>query len=349
MNTLTADLVIGENDLPIIDVRSPSEYQRGHIPGAYSVPLFDDAERAEIGTLYKRVGQQQAIKRGIEIGTKHIPRLIGDIAEVASQTRFVLHCWRGGMRSQKVAELCAQHSLQPTLIEGGYKAYRQLVHLGLEKPRRVIILAGQTGAGKTQLLHHLRKAGQQVVDLEGLAGHRGSVFGGLGFDPQPTVEQFENNLFTQWRTLDPQQPIWIEGESQSIGNVNIPSSFWQHMIGAPAIFIEVPREERLDFLLGEYGSLPQQALSGAIMRLKKRLGGARLNEALAALEKGDLRTFASLALEYYDKWYLKSLEKRPKETLTLLPLSGSGHPSFVPILIEAADELLARSASTDLS
>lgn len=346
MNKLTADLVINETDLPIIDVRSPSEFLQGHIPGAHSVPLFDDNERAEIGKLYKRVGQQQAIDRGIKIGTKHIPRLIEQITQVSSGSRFALHCWRGGMRSQSVADLCQKHSLEPTLIEGGYKAYRNCVHRGLEKPRRVIILAGQTGGGKTQLLHHLKEAGQQVIDLEGLAGHRGSVFGGLGFDPQPTVEQFENNLFTQWQTLDTTNPVWIEGESQSIGDVNIPSSFWQHMINAPAIFIEVPRSARLDFLLEEYGGLPSEALSGAITRLKKRLGGDRLSKALAALENNDLRTFASLALEYYDKWYLKSLEKRPKETLTRLPLSSSGHPSFVPTLIDEADALLDSSASS---
>lgn len=342
MQTMSANQLVEGIGLPIIDVRAPSEYQHGHIPGAHNVPLFDDAERAEVGTLYKQVGQEAAIKRGMELGTASSDRILDSIREVAAGNRYALHCWRGGMRSQEVAKLCVEHGMEPVVVDGGYKAFRKLVHESLAAPRRVVILAGQTGSGKTRLLKHLQDAGQQMVDLEGLANHRGSVFGGIEQGAQPTVEQFENNLFREWQSLDPKKPVWIEGESQAIGSINIPQGVWQQMVDAPAIFVEVDRDARVEFLMVEYGDLPTSKLAAAIQRLKKRLGGARLTEALNALERGDPRTFARIAIEYYDKWYLKSLEKRPEATFERLSLSFAGDAESVPELIDLGSQLLNR-------
>ena len=340
MRTITAEQLVAGKQLPIIDVRSPGEFQSGHIPGAVNVPLFSDAERAEVGTLYKRVGRDAAIKRGLEFGTASTCRILSSIRKVSSDNSFVLHCWRGGMRSREVAKLCAANELKPTLVEGGYKAFRKLAHGCFEQPRKVVSLAGQTGSGKTRLLQLLQQAGQQMIDLEGLANHRGSVFGGIGQGAQPTVEQFENHLFLQWLALDPLRPVWIEGESQSIGDVSIPQSVWRQMLNAPAIFVEVDRADRIDFLLKEYGQLPSEELASAIRRLKKRLGGARLTEALSALENNDRRTFASVAIEYYDKWYLKSLEKRTDTSFVRLALKDAGDPASVSPLIELGKKLL---------
>ena len=335
---LEVEQILDSPDLPLIDVRSPSEFVRGHIPGATSVPLFADAERAEVGTLYKQVGRERAIARGLEIATAKANQLVQQVREVAQQSEFVVHCWRGGMRSRGVAWLCADCGMRPAVLEGGYKSFRRAAHQSFQIPQQIMLLAGQTGAGKTRLLHHLKAAGQQVIDLEALACHRGSVFGGIARQLQPTVEQFENDLLMDWRRLDPAKPVWIEGESQAIGNVNIPRPVWQQMSSATMIFVEVDRDQRLDFLIQDYGDLPASDLAAAIQRLKKRLGGARLKEALDAIDRNDRRTFASIALDYYDKTYLKALNKRSPDTVIRLPLADAGDPAAVNTLIAMADQ-----------
>lgn len=338
MSTLPVDRLLGEaNPPPVIDVRSPGEFQQGHIPGAASVPLFEDEERAEIGTLYKKVGRQEAIDRGVELATAKADQLIEQVSKIANDSDFIMHCWRGGMRSAGFAELCTSRGLKPTVLDGGYKAYRQAAHQSFSQPQRVILLAGQTGAGKTRLLHYLRESGEQIIDLEGLADHRGSVFGGIGRAPQPTVEQFENELFLKWSSLDASKPVWIEGESRSIGKVFIPQAVWEQMLSSPAIYVEVDSEERIDFLLEEYGDLPGDKLAEAIERLKKRLGGLRLTAALEALQRNDRRAFTKLALEYYDKSYSNALEKRLDDSVTVFPMDKSGDPSVVNRLIALAD------------
>ncbi len=212
----------------------------------------------------------------------------------------------------------------------------------------MVVLAGHTGAGKTELLGALRDQGQQVIDLEGLANHRGSAFGGIGQPTQPTVEQFENLLFLQWRTLDPTRPVWIEGESRSIGRVQIPQSVWDQMSDAPMIFVEVDRERRVDFLVREYGDFPADQLSSAIQRISKRLGGARLQAALNAMERGDMRTVAACVLEYYDKSYSQSLRKRGSGHVLKFPLSRPGQADAATKLIPLGTELTDDREIADL-
>ncbi len=245
---IDADRFLESHRMPVIDVRSPGEFARGHIPSANNVPLLSDTERAEIGTIYKNGGAESAIRRGREMVVVKTDQLIDAVKAVVSGPDFLVHCWRGGMRSQGFAGLLEQHGFRPTLLQGGYKAYRQSAHRCFAESHRIIILSGHSGAGKTRLLDALRAAGRQVVDLEGLACHRGSVFGGINQPPQPTVEQFENNLFLQWRDLDPDEPVWIEGESQSIGRAVIPLPVWKQMSSAPAIVVHVDREQRIEFL-----------------------------------------------------------------------------------------------------
>jgi len=327
--------------LPIIDVRSPGEFGHGHIPGANNVPLLDDAERAEVGTIYKQIGHEQAITRGRELVGSKTDQLVDSVKAIATGPDLVVHCWRGGMRSEGFAGLLEQCGWKPRLLQGGYKAFRQSAHRCFAETRRIIILGGHSGAGKTRLLNALKDNGEQVIDLERLANHRGSVFGGINQPTQPTVEQFENQLFLQWRDLDPDKPVWIEGESQVIGRVFIPQPVWLQMAGAPAIMVEVDRRRRVEFLVQEYGDLPADELATAIGRIKKRLGGARLQAALAALERRDLHTFAELALEYYDKAYSNCLQMHPRDQMVHVPLSTPGESESMETLSRLASELTA--------
>ena len=331
---------IDSHDVPTIDVRSPKEFARGHIPGAKSVPLFDNAERAEIGTMYSRVGRAAAISRGLEIAESKSGELIESVRSLVSGKDLIVHCWRGGMRSGGFAWLMEQAGFSPRLLGGGYRAFRRAAKRCFAEPRRMIILEGHTGAGKTQLLGKLCEAGEQVIDLEGLAGHRGSVFGGIGRPPQPTVEQFENELFLLLRNLDPQNVVWIEAESKAIGGVYIPDPVWNQMLVAPTIFVEVDRTKRVQFLVQEYGELPIEELAEAVTKIKKRLGGDRLRAALQALGQQDLETFASIALEHYDKAYRSTMKKRPRDQMVIMPLSQPGQSDAVVSLQRLARAFL---------
>ncbi|MEM8666138.1 MAG: tRNA 2-selenouridine(34) synthase MnmH [Planctomycetota bacterium] len=323
-------------EMPRIDVRSPGEYRRGHIPGAINIPLFDDDERAIVGTLYKQQGREIAIQRGLDLATSKMDALAESIAEVAGDQPFVIHCWRGGMRSRGVAWLCDQRGLNPTLLKGGYKSFRRSVLQSFEQRRNIILLAGKTGTGKTLLLEMLRDAGEQTIDLEGLAVHRGSVFGAIPNRPQPTTEHFENLLFVEWRKLNPLRHVWIEGENQAIGHVHLPSSVYKQMISAPIALVEADRESRIAFLLDQYAVLDDEFLTNAVKRIHKRLGGLRLQQALDAVEAGDRYQFASLTLDYYDKSYGKALRNRTEEDLFQVDLSRPADPSAVDKLIELA-------------
>ena len=333
MSMVDAEDLFANRGLPVIDVRSPGEFQRGHIPGAFSVPLFDDAERAEVGLIYKRSGRKNAMERGFELAVSKIDLLFREIEKIVSNSRFVVHCWRGGMRSRGVAWLCADCGLDPVLLRGGYQAFRRYAHDCFQQRREVILLAGPTGAGKTRLLQSLRDVGEQVIDLEALACHHGSVFGAIPGKRQPTVEQFENDLFLLWHALDPGKPVWIEGESQVIGEVVLPQAFWEQMSQARMIYVDAQREARIGFLIDQYGDMPPSELASATQRLKKRLGGTRLKSALEAIERSDWWTLCGILLEYYDKSYDKALQKRPHGRLQRLVLSSPGESAAVEKLI----------------
>ncbi len=328
--------------LPTIDVRSPGEFASGHIPGAINVALFDDAQRAEVGTMYKQVGRPQAVVRGLQLVGSKADQLLKSVQTTGVGPEIVVHCWRGGMRSEGVAWFLEACGFQPQRLRGGYQAFRRAAHHSFADPKRIIILAGPTGAGKTQLLWSLRESGQQVIDLEQLAGHRGSAFGGISRPPQPTVEQFENDLFMQWRELDPDRPVWIECESQGIGRVFVPQGVWAQMSSAPAIFVEVDRQQRLEFLVTQYGGLPKDELAIAAGKLRKRFGGARLQSALEALEQDDLHTFAEIALQYYDKAYSRSLEKHPRSSINSIQLPAPGQTDSLEQLHQMAVDLTQR-------
>jgi tRNA 2-selenouridine synthase len=307
--------------LPVVDVRSPSEFQKGHIPNAVNIPLFSDEERAQVGTVYKQQSQEAAIALGYRFVTPKLLYFLEAARQVAPEGKLVVHCWRGGMRSQSFAEHLASNGFERvSVIEGGYKAYRNHLLRSFEKPLPIRLLGGYTGSGKTRILKELQELDEQVIDLEGLAAHKGSVFGGIGQGQQPSVEQFENTLYEALRSLDHDRPIWLEDESHNIGAVNIPLPLFYQMRAAVVFFLEIPKEERAKHLVEGYAHAGDLLLREAIVRISGRLGGLRTQQALDFLAAKDYYGVALLTLDYYDKYYLKGLHKRGAERIVTLPL-----------------------------
>lgn len=309
---LTVDEFIRKADqLPVIDVRSPGEYAQAHIPGAVSIPLFNNEERALVGTKYKQAGKEAAVMLGLELVGPKLAGFVRQSRKLNPQQKEVLvHCWRGGMRSGSFAWLLDTAGLTASTLVGGYKAYRNAVLAALTEPRQLIILGGKTGSGKTDILKELARQGEQIIDLEGLANHKGSSYGAIGQLPQPSSEQFENLVHYQWRQLDPARRIWLEDESRNIGSCFIAPPLWQQMRAAPVAFIDMPKELRVQRLVAEYANINHALLVEATERIRKRLGGKVTQDALAALEQHDYATVADLTLDYYDKAYLHGLSQR---------------------------------------
>jgi tRNA 2-selenouridine synthase len=296
--------------LPVADVRSPGEYAHGHLPGAVNLPLFTNEQRAEVGTLYKQQGQELAMLRGLELAGPRLADLVRGATELAPAKKILLHCWRGGMRSGSLAWLLGTFGFEVGLLAGGYKAYRHLVLQDFYVPRQLVILGGRTGSAKTEVLHQLRALGQQVIDLEALAHHKGSVFGGLGQPAQPLVEEFENRLHQLWAKTDPSLPLWLEDESHALGRIYLPQGLWQQMQCAPVVDLAVPLPARVGHLVAHYGGFGPELLAGAAQKIHKRLGPQTTNEVLAALQASDHAQAASLMLNYYDRAYDHGLHTR---------------------------------------
>ena len=241
--------------LPLIDVRSPGEYEKGHIVGAVNIPLFSNEERARVGTVYVQKSKEKAIELGYEYVTPKLDWFIEESRKVAGQLALVIHCWRGGMRSQAFAEHLNSNGFKEVFIlDGGYKAYRNFMLAFFEQSFHLRILGGYTGSGKTYILKELDALGEQIIDLEEIAHHKGSAFGAIGEIAQPTQEQFENNLFTNLRQLNRKEPIWVEDESHNIGRINTPMVFFKQMREQAVYFIDIPKEKRAEHLVGEYSN-----------------------------------------------------------------------------------------------
>jgi tRNA 2-selenouridine synthase len=300
--------------LPLIDVRSPGEFEKGHIPGAVNIPLFSNEERAHVGTVYVQQSKEKAIELGYKYVTPKLDWFIEESLKVAKQSAVVIHCWRGGMRSHAFAEhLHANGFQQVYVLEGGYKAFRNYLLRFLEQPFRLRILGGFTGSGKTRILKEMAVVGEQVIDLEGIAHHKGSAFGALGELAQPTQEQFENNLFETVRKLNREIPVWVEDESYNIGGVNIPMGFFRQISEQTVYFIDIPKEKRAEYLVNEYSAFGKTEIAYAITGIAKRLGGQNVKLALEYLEQNNYFEVAMLALQYYDKAYTRGIQSRNRE------------------------------------
>jgi tRNA 2-selenouridine synthase len=307
------DFITKSRSIAIIDVRSPGEFTEGHLPGAINIPLFDDNERAIVGTLYKNAGRQPAIEKGLEIVGPKMVGFVRQAKEIATSGKLLVHCWRGGMRSESMAWLFERVGIECYILEGGYKAYRNLLLEKISDIPHLIVMAGHTGSGKTEILMNLRELGEQTIDLEAYANHRGSVFGGIGQGLQPTTQQFQNNLFGEIFTLDKSRRVWIEGESQTIGRVFLPDPLWLRMNKTLNIELFVPRIDRINRLVNEYGNHPKELMEKAITTISKRLGEMRANEILQNYQHSDLAMVADKLLDYYDKTYQYSRDRNKKK------------------------------------
>lgn len=334
---------------PVLDVRSPGEYKHAHILHAYSLPLFTDDERKQVGAAYKQQSREMAIKIGLDFFGIKMKRMVEEAERMASdfastnnqqQTKgIIVHCWRGGMRSAAVAWLLDLYGFKVYQLIGGYKAYRKWVLSQFEKDYNFNIVGGYTGSGKTLLLHELANCGNTIIDLEDLANHKGSAFGALENIPQPGQEMFENMLAEKlFATSDglknkagiadanntPLPAIFIEDESQRIGNLQIPMQLWYKMRKAPVFFIDIPFEHRLNYITEGYGKLKKEKLQEAILRIQKRLGGLETKNAIKFLEEDNIKECFRILLSYYDKWYNKGLQNRENLSLLLnkIPCAG---------------------------
>jgi tRNA 2-selenouridine synthase len=310
-------------DCVVLDVRSEGEYERGHIPGAISFPLFNNEERAEVGTLYKQIGKDAAYLRGLEIVGPKMAYFVRQAMQLnPAGKEIILHCWRGGQRSKSLAWLLASAGMQVNTIQGGYKAYRQVTQEYLAEMRhQLIVLGGSTGSGKTVILQELRNLGEQVIDLEALARHKGSAFGWLGEKEQPHTEHFENLLADELQKLDVNKRIWVENESKSIGRVFLPLRFRLKMKETALFQYELDLESRLDILVEGYAKFAEGELIHSFERIKTKLGGLAFQQAVVAVKSGDFRSAARIALVYYDKTYGHSLELN--ETPKLISLQSN--------------------------
>ncbi|HEY6821860.1 MAG TPA: tRNA 2-selenouridine(34) synthase MnmH [Burkholderiales bacterium] len=314
--SLPIDAVASGRFDAIIDTRSPSEYAEDHIPGAVSAPVLDDAERAEIGTLYKQVSPFDARKRGAALVARNIARhLLDRFSDQGKAWKPLVYCWRGGKRSGAMAHVMREIGWDAATLEGGYRSYRRWVVDRLEAlPGQLDfrVIHGPTGSGKSRLIAALEKAGAQVLDLEALAAHRGSVLGTLPGRPQPSQKWFESQLLQALAALDPARPVFVEGESRKIGEVQVPAALIERMRASACIALDTALPTRVTLLLDEYRHFvaDRPALEAQLDCLAALHGRERIAEWKALGARGEWREFVRrLLVEHYDAAYGRSAER----------------------------------------
>ena len=328
----------------VIDVRSPAEFAEDHVPGAINLPVLDNAERAEVGTIYV----QQSAFLARRIGAAKVARNVALHLETALKDRPanfkpLVYCWRGGQRSNAMATILSQVGWRTALLAGGYKTYRRRVQARLYDeawPLNLVLIDGGTGSGKTAILTRLAALGLQTLDLEALAHHRGSLFGGFADRPQPHQKMFESRLVAAMEALDPARPVVVEAESSKVGEINLPPAIWSLMKDAPRVEIVAPLAERARYLVRAYRDIVEgpEAMEEAFRRLPTHPGRERLESWRALAAAGAFEDLAQALVElHYDPAYARSRKKdaRPRlRTIALETLDEAG-------LDAAAEEVVA--------
>ena len=312
------DFLLLAKSVPVIDVRSPKEFEHAHIPGAVNIPLLNNEHRAIIGTTYKESGREKAVIKGFELVGHEFGRFIKEALVISPQKKVLVYCWRGGMRSNIMAWVIKTAGFETHTLIGGYKTYRRWTLEVFKTEKNIRILGGLTGSGKTDILKGLIMKGELVIDLEGMANHKGSAFGSLGMGAQPSNEQFENDLALVWDSIDSDKVLWMEDESSNIGKVKLPDAVFGMMKQAKVIKVSIPEDIRLRKLVEDYAKFPKEKLRDCTLKISKRLGHLRLTQSLEFLEEGDMENWVKMMLEYYDKAYLYCLSQRERGTITEL-------------------------------
>lgn len=306
----------------IIDVRAPVEFADDHIPGAINLPVLSDEERVIIGTLYKQESPFIARKKGAALVARNIATHIDTVLH-DKPTDFtpLIHCWRGGQRSHSFAQICSAIGWRSYVLKGGYKFYRRTVLDQLEAlppTLNLIIIAGRTGSRKTDILTALADKGAQVLDLEGLAAHRGSLLGRITDTPQPSQRMFETAVNAALQRFDPAKPVFVESESSRVGNVQLPAELWKRMTEAPQIPISAPREARAQYLLEGYAHLTEDItdLNKLIAGMTRRHGHARTDHWQSLIDANAWGDLAYELLEaHYDPAYDNTLQRHQRPVL----------------------------------
>lgn len=309
-------------NLPVVDVRSEGEFETGHIKDAINVPILNNQERVAVGTDYKQKGQAEAIKTGFRLVGPRLLDIINQAEKVSPAKELLVHCWRGGMRSNNFCQFVGMAGIKTHALKGGYKVFRQKALESFAKPMNLVLLTGCTGSGKSEIIRALKASGQQVLDLETLASHKGSAFGGLFMNPQPTNEQFQNDLFEEINQLDPQKQIWVEDESIAIGHIFLPRDFWLQMNASSLVQLQVDKEVRVRRLVEEYGKADKDEFLAIMSKIVKRLGGQHFNTAKQKLMEDDMPAVMEVLLTYYDKAYLHSIDKRKDKVKRIVEWDG---------------------------
>ena len=325
------------NNFPVIDVRSELEYGQGHIPQAVNIPLLNNDERRIVGTTYKQQGQAEAIRAGFRLVGPRLDDIIESVKAYGNEV--LVHCWRGGMRSSNFCQFLNMAKIKTHQLKGGYKAYRQMAFESFKRRLNLFTITGYTGSGKTEVLQALAATGEQILDLEKIARHKGSVFGGLQMLPQPTTEQFQNELFEAILKLDLSRRIWVEDESIAIGEIFLPEDLWRQMTKSTLVQLDVAKEIRVDRLVNEYGAAGKVEFLECMKKITKKLGGQHFIAAKEKLLSGDMSSVIAILLNYYDKAYHNGLEKKKKRIKFYSPWNGTDVHVFAAHLIKQADTL----------
>jgi tRNA 2-selenouridine synthase len=320
----------------VIDARSPHEYEEDHIPGAVNLPVVDDAEYAEVGTRHK-TDKHAAYLIGVEYSLKNIASHIKPlISKYTPQDRFLVYCFRGGKRSRLWADNLRTIGFEVDVLAGGWKNYRRWVRAGLESLPRALtyrVLCGPTGCGKTRVLHELQRQGHQVLELEGLASHRGSLLGALPGQPQPTQKLFDTMLLDTLRRFDPRQPVWLEAESKKIGNLQLPDALFEAMHVSPVVNIVAPMAERVTLWREDYPHFAADPVSmvRTLEPLKPLVGKEVLAEWMGFAVAGRVdELFESVMTKHYDPCYSRSTRRSygPKVEETTVELQSLTRPAL---------------------
>jgi tRNA 2-selenouridine synthase len=328
------DFIEKSTTIPVVDVRTPLEFEQGHFPDAFNIPIFTNEERVIVGTTYKQQGRQPAILLGFELTGPKWANFIKEAEKIAPDKKIMVHCWRGGMRSGAMAWAFDLYGFEVYTLKGGYKTFRRFGIDSFSNTYHFTILSGSTGCAKTKTLQEMKALGDQVIDLEDLAQHQGSSFGSMGTLVQPSQEQFENLLAAELAKMDSSKPIWLEDESVMIGKRVIPKPIWEQMRKAPIIKMEIPKLERVDFLNEDYGNLNKEFLKESVIRISKRLGPLETKLTLQAIDEGRMKDFINQVLVYYDKTYQKGLINREVLNIKIIKLDKIAPKENAKAIIE---------------